>query len=76
MLTSIEKVAIQASTGWSQEILDAIRSKEEADIYIRAGLKEVCIGGRKALIRADIDWSDYSILRNKWLRDKLADYDK
>lgn len=75
-LSLTEQLSLRLRTGWSSEILDAIRSKEEADIYIRAGLKEAQIGGRKALIRSDIDWSDYSILRNKWLRNKLADYDK
>jgi hypothetical protein len=67
---------IRLRTGWSQEILQAIRSKEEAEIYIRARLKEARIGGRPALIRQDIDWADYSIRRNTWLKDKLADYDK
>ena len=63
-------------TSWSNKIVAAIRSKEEAEIYLRAGLKEAVIGGRPALIRTDIDWSDYSIRRNTWLRNKLADYDK
>lgn len=61
---------------WSPAIRDAIQSPEEAEIYRRAGLKEERIGGRPALIRQDIDWSDYSIRRNTWLRNKLADYDK
>lgn len=61
---------------WSPAIRDAIQSPEEAEIYRRAGLKEARIGGRPALIRHDIDWSDYSIRRNTWLRNKLADYDK
>lgn len=64
------------SAKWSDEIVSAIRSKEEADIYLHAGLKESFVGGRPALIRTDIEWSDYSIRRNTWLRNKLADYDK
>jgi len=64
------------SKQWSPAIVDAIQSPEEAEIYRRAGLKEALIGGRPALIRTDIDWSDYSIRRNTWLRNKLADYDK
>lgn len=63
-------------TEWSDAIIEAISSKEEADIYRGAGLKEARIGGRPALIRQDIDWSDYSIKRNTWLRGKLVDYDK
>ena len=76
MLTPIEKTAIRIRTGWSDDVIKSIRSMDEAMIYIRAGLKEKKIGGRSALIRQDIDWSDYSIRRNTWLRDKLADYDK
>jgi len=69
-------VNLRLRTGWSDAIIEAISSKEEADIYRGAGLKEARIGGRPALIRQDIDWSDYSIKRNTWLRGKLADYDK
>jgi len=69
-------VNLRLRTEWSDAIIEAISSKEEADIYRGAGLKEARIGGRPALIRQDIDWSDYSIKRNTWLRGKLADYDK
>ena len=72
--------AIQARTGWSDAIVNSLSSVEEAEIYIKAGLKEAVIGGRPALIRTDIDWADYSIRRNTWLRDSpqqgLKDYDK
>ena len=43
-------------TRWSDEIVDAIGSKEEAKIYIEAGLEEAEIGGKKCLVRNDIDW--------------------
>lgn len=61
---------------WSSKISRFIQSDPEEYIYRKAKLKEAVIGGRPALIRTDIDWSDYSIRRNTWLRDKLADYDK
>lgn len=61
---------------WSYEINRFITSKEEAEVYIKAGLKEAKIGGKPALIRQDIDWSDYSIKRNTWLKDRLSDYDE
>ncbi len=75
-LMSIEKQSLRSRTGWSDAILDNIASREEAEIYIKAGLREARIGGRPALIRDDIDWSDYSIRRNTWLKEYLADYDK
>ena len=62
--------------GWSNVISSCISSPQEAQIYLRARLKEAIIGGRPAMIRTDIDWSDYSIRRNSWLRGILADYDK
>ena len=75
-MTTVNIVNLRLMTEWSDAIIEAISSKEEADIYRGAGLKEARIGGRPALIRQDIDWSDYSIKRNTWLRGKLVDYDK
>ena len=55
-LSEEEKAKIKEETGWSDEIIDAIGSWEEYEIYKKAGLVEAEIGGRKALIRGDIDW--------------------
>jgi len=49
------KAVWQKLTGWSDEILDSIRSQEEFDIYRKANLKEIDVGGRTALIRSNID---------------------
>lgn len=54
-LTDEEKAKLRELTGWSDEILDAIGSWEEAEIYMKAGLKEAEINGKKCLIRDDID---------------------
>lgn len=54
-LTDEEKKEIKEKTGWSDEIIDAIGSMEEAQIYMDAGLQEVEIAGKKCLIRSDID---------------------
>lgn len=54
-LNDEEKEKLRELTGWSDEILDAIDSWEEAEIYMKAGLKEVEINGKKCLIRDDID---------------------
>lgn len=54
-LTDEQKEKLRELTGWSDEILDAIGSWEEAEIYMKAGLKEVEIKGKKCLIRDDID---------------------
>lgn len=54
-LTDEQKEKLRELTGWSDEILDAIGSMEEAEIYMKAGLKEVEINGKKCLIREDID---------------------
>ena len=55
-LTDEEKQKIKDETGWSDEIIDAIRSMKEYEIYKNAGLQEAEINGRKCLVRSDIDW--------------------
>ncbi len=75
-MTLVETLKIKAQTHWPDEIINAIASMEEAEIYMKAGLKAARIGNRWALIRSDINWSDYSARRNTWLKNKLADYSK
>ena len=55
-LTDEEKAKIKEETGWSDEIINSISSMEEYEIYRKAGLVEAEIGGKKCLIRSDIDW--------------------
>lgn len=55
-LTEGQKTRIKEETGWSDEIIDSINSCEEYQIYKGADLQEVEIGGKKCLIRNDIDW--------------------
>ena len=56
-LTDEQKQQIKNETGWSGEIVNAIKSMEEYQIYKNAELQEVEINGRKCLVRSDIDWS-------------------
>lgn len=56
-LTDEDKARIKEETGWSDEIIDAIGSMEEYEIYRDAGLQEAEINGKKCLIRNDIDWN-------------------
>jgi len=56
-LTDEQKQRIKEETGWSDEIIDAIGSWEEYTIYKNANLVEAEIGGKKCLIRNDIDWN-------------------
>lgn len=55
-LSDEEKARIKEETGWSDEIIDAIGSWKEYEIYKNAGLVESEIAGKKCLIRNDIDW--------------------
>lgn len=55
-LTEDEKQQIQNETGWSREIIDAIGSMKEYEVYKNAGLQEAEISGKKCLVRSDIDW--------------------
>lgn len=60
-LSISEKIEIIERTGWSDDIVDAVRTKEEAEIYIKADLKEIEINGKKALIRGDIDFEQKDV---------------
>lgn len=75
-MTFSEIQIIKVQTQWPDEIISHISSMEETQIYIKAGLKASRIGGRWALIRTDINWADYCVRRNTWLKNKLADYSK
>ena len=54
-LTEEQKNQIREETGWSDEIIDAISSMEEYEVYKKAGLVEAEINGRPCLINPNID---------------------
>ena len=56
-LTAEEKARIKDETGWSDEVIDAIGSMEEYEIYKNAGLVEAKIGDKVCLVKPDIDWN-------------------
>ena len=62
---------IQQRTGWSDSIVRAIQTKEEADIYINAGLKEAIVNGKPALIQPHID-PDY-LMPEWWIKELMAE---
>lgn len=74
-LSLIEKSVLKLRTGWSSSIVDYIGSMAEAEIYVKARLREAVVGGRPALVRDDIDWRAYNC-RAEWLKQKLADYQR
>lgn len=51
---------LQKQTGSSYEIFRAIGSEEEAQIYIKAGLKEKIVNNRCSLINPSIDRRAYN----------------
>lgn len=63
-LTDAEKQEIKDKTGWSDKIVDAIRTKKEAQIYMKAGLVESEINGKPALIQPQIDGKECNDI--KW----------
>lgn len=56
-LTAEEKAKIKEETGWSDEVIEAIGSWVEYEVYKKAGLVEVEVNGKKVLIRSDVDWN-------------------
>ena len=52
-LSDIEKRKLHEETGWSDQIIDVIKTPAEAEVYKQAGLKEM----NGNLERLDIDWN-------------------
>lgn len=63
-LTEEQKKEIKEKTGWSDRIIDSIRTMDEAEIYMNAGLQEGEINGKPALLQPKIDGSAYN--EPKW----------
>lgn len=77
-LTEKNKTRLKEETGWSDTIIDAIGSKQEAEIYKNAGLVEAEIDGRPCLIRSDIDINqtdDYGRTNKERMEQGLAPLD-
>lgn len=53
-LTKEDRIKLKERTGWSDAIVDAIRTKEEAEIYENAGLVEGEVNGKPALLQPDL----------------------
>lgn len=51
-LSDEQKAEIKGQTGWSDKIVDSIRTVEEAEVYMNSNLQEV----NGNLERTDIDW--------------------
>ena len=78
-LTQEQKDKIKEKTGWSDEIIDAIGSMEEYQIYKDAGLIEAEIDGRKCLINPNIDMNqtdDFGRTNKERVEQGLAPLDK
>lgn len=58
-LTEEEKARIKEETGWSDEIIDAIESMDQYEVYKNADLHEAEVNGRKCLLKdIDLDYVD------------------
>ena len=73
--SDIWRIRVKQRTGWSDDIISALRSKEEAQIYIAARLVEKRVNGRPALVNPSIDGRAFNC-RKDWLKEKFADYDR
>lgn len=59
-----KKKVKEAHPDWPDEIIDAIGSWEEYEIYHKAGLQAEEINGKWCLVRSDIDWNQ----KDEWGR--------
>ena len=58
-LTDEERLQIKNETGWSDEIINSIKSMDQYEIYKKADLTEAEINGRKCLVKKiDFDYVD------------------
>lgn len=58
-LSRLEKLQIKRETGWSDTVIDHIESKEQHEIYEKAGLHEEIINGRPCLCKeVDMNYID------------------
>lgn len=73
-LTDEQKKAIKEETGWSDDIVDSIRTTDEAKIYMDAELQEGEVNGKKALLQLDIEGKDCNELKwPDWSNKDLAE---
>lgn len=56
-LNEKQTAELKSKTGWSDSVIDNIRTEDEAKIYQDANLKNETIEGKDALIRTDIDYN-------------------
>lgn len=70
-LTDEEKQKIKEETGWSDGIVNYVRSMKEYEIYKNAGLEEREINGKKCLTRSDIDLEQKNIIKDKNSQEKV-----
>ena len=78
-LTADEKEKLKEETGWSDEILDNIRSPEEAEIYKNAGLVEAQVGDHMCLVNPNIDWNQkdsFGLTNTQRAKEGLAPLDQ
>lgn len=59
-----QKIEIQEKTEWSDRIVDSIRTMDEAQVYMDAGLQEGEVNGNPALLQPKIDGKAYN--EPKW----------
>lgn len=78
-LSQKEKGIVKNETGWSDKIIDSIRSMDEYRIYKDANLSEGVVNGKECLIRSDIDLDQsdqYGTTNRERMSDGLAPLDK
>lgn len=76
-LTDEQKKHYKEALRCSDDVITYIRNKHEAEIYVKAGLHEETINGRKCLIRDDIDYeqiSKYGQTNNERMQRGYAPY--
>lgn len=60
-LTENEKIKIREDSGWSNNIINNIRSMKEYEIYKNAKLEYITYNNKDCLIKTDINWNQIDL---------------
>jgi hypothetical protein len=71
-LTDEDRARIKEETGWSDEIIDAIESMDQYEVYKNADLHEAEVNGRKCLLK-DIDLDQVDPKTGKTNRELMSE---
>lgn len=69
-LSPSDRAEITSETNWSYSIVRYLRTREEAEWYIRCGLQEGVVNGRPALLQPKLDLDGKVLYHNEYITNR------